>query len=177
MVLTAGSLAQNLDASLCVTLGFLQLTLIGVGGWIWAANRCHQGWTVQSLANTLSRCRVSWVTLTYSAKTTQHSSTACKTGIERGGIRIALLTSDLNIVFVSISSPVSSKLPDHKPTQCIVQLNSLMSVILTLHLSCMNWLSMHKLKQSLFSLISPLLSWVNAKKVNVLTPDRHISTN
>ncbi len=32
MLLTAGSLAQNLDASLSFTLGFFKLTLIGVGG-------------------------------------------------------------------------------------------------------------------------------------------------
>ena len=79
LLLTAGPLAQNLDASLCVALGLLQLALIGVGGRIRATNRRHQGWTVHSLAHTLSLGRVGRVTLTYGAEAAQHPSAACQT--------------------------------------------------------------------------------------------------
>jgi len=79
-LLTAGTLAQNLDASLGVALGFLQFALIGVGGRIRAADRCHQRWTVRFLANAVSLGWVSLVTLTYGTKATQHPSAACRTG-------------------------------------------------------------------------------------------------
>lgn len=83
MVLTAGSLAQHLDASLCVALGLLQLALVGVGGRIRAANWRHQRWTVHFLAKTLTLGWVKWVALTHSTKPTEHSFTACNTGRER----------------------------------------------------------------------------------------------
>lgn len=80
VLLTAGSLAQHLDATLSVALGFLQLALVGVGGRIRAAHRRHQGRAIHSLADTLSLGRVSRVALTYSAEATQHPSAACQTG-------------------------------------------------------------------------------------------------
>lgn len=78
MVLTAGSLAQHLDASLWAALSFLQFTLVGVSRRIWATNRSDQGRTLHSFANTLCLGRVCWVTLTHSTKATQHPSAACK---------------------------------------------------------------------------------------------------
>lgn len=139
MLLTAGSLAQHLDASLCVALGFLKLALIGVGGRIRATDRRHQGRTIHSLANTLSLGRVSRVALTYSTEAAQHPSAACQTGRKKKEEVLEKIkeTCDHNIDFshnfkVSHSS---SNLSDHKPAQCIVQLNTLMSAILVLHLS------------------------------------------
>lgn len=67
-LLTAGSLAQHLDASLCVALGFLQLALVGVGGRIRAADRRNQRWTFHSLANALTLGGISRVPLAYSAE-------------------------------------------------------------------------------------------------------------
>lgn len=83
-LLTAGSLALHLDASLCVALGFLQLALVGVGGRIRAANGRHQRWTVHSLANALGLGGVSWIPLTHSAEATQHPPAACQTGRQKG---------------------------------------------------------------------------------------------
>ncbi len=109
MLLTAGSLAQHLDASLCVTLGFLQLTLVGVGGGIGAANRCHQGRTVYSLADTLSLGGVGRVTLTYSTEATQHPSAACKTRRNKeGGVRVDIQISEQNITFLHDSKVTNS---------------------------------------------------------------------
>lgn len=99
MVLTAGSLAQHLDASLCVALGLLQLALVGVGGRIRAADRRHQGRTVHPLANTLGLGRVGGVTLTDSAEATQHPSAACRTGRNKGGGVRMDWTSDENTAF------------------------------------------------------------------------------
>lgn len=85
MLLTAGSLAQHLDASLCVALGFLQLALVGIGGWIRTAHRGHQRRTVHPLANALCLGRVGWITLTYGAEAAQHPPATCQRGRRKGG--------------------------------------------------------------------------------------------
>lgn len=147
-VLTAGSFAQHLDASLCVALSFLQLTFVGVRGRIRAADRRHQGRTVPPLANAFSLGRVSWVSLAHGTKATQHSSTAWKT--RRG--------ADIRIDAHHIPSFKSSKLKSfHNPTA-----DTLMSAI------------PHELIMHAQSFPPSLPSWrsltcVNAKKVE--TPD------
>lgn len=128
-LLTAGSLAQHLDATLCVALGFLQLALVGVGGRIRAAHRRHQRRAIHSLADTLSLGRVTRVALTYSAEATQHPSAACQTGEKKkkgGGVRTDVRTADQTGAFYHNSkvSSSSSELSDsdHRPAQCICNL-------------------------------------------------------
>lgn len=84
-LLTAGSLAQHLDASLCVALGFLQLALVGVGGRIRTAHRGHQRRTVHPLANALCLGRVGWIPLAHGAEAAQHPPAACQRGRQKGG--------------------------------------------------------------------------------------------
>lgn len=148
MVLTAGSFAQHLDASLCIALGFFQLALVRVGGRIWATNWRHQRRTIPSLANTLSLGRVSRVSFTYSAEATQHPSAACQAGREREeNVRIDISNIQSDYCFLSQFQAQWSR--RHLTTSLnILQLNTLMGVRLVFHLFCMNWLCMDKLKLS-----------------------------
>lgn len=81
MLLTAGSLAQHLDAALVDALGLFQLTFVGVGGGIGTADGSHQRRAVHSLAHTLSLGWVAGVALADSSKATQHSPAAWKQNI------------------------------------------------------------------------------------------------
>lgn len=134
IVLTAGSLAQHLDASLCITLCLLQLALVGVGGRIRAANRCYQGWTIHSLANALSLALVCWVSLTNGSEATQHPFAGCQTGRERGGdVRIDTSNISLDNCFQS-------------QFQACTYFNETPWCVWSpaYHLSCMNWWYMDK---------------------------------
>lgn len=85
-VLTAGSLAQHLDASLRVALGLLQLALVGVGGRVRAAHGRHQRRAFHSLADALGLGEVRRVTLAHSAEAAQHPPASCETGRKQRGL-------------------------------------------------------------------------------------------
>lgn len=77
VLLTAGSLAQHLDAPLRATLGLLQLALVGVGGRVGAAHGRHERRALQPLAHALGLGGVGGVALAHSAEAAQHPPAAC----------------------------------------------------------------------------------------------------
>lgn len=72
--LTTGAFAHHFDASLCIALGLLQLTLIGIGGGVGSAHRRHHGRAYNLLTHTFSFRGVSRVSFTQRSKSTQLSS-------------------------------------------------------------------------------------------------------
>lgn len=69
--LTTGAFAHHFDASLCIALGLLQLTLIGIGGGVGSTHRRHHGRTYNLLTHTFSFRGVSRVSFTQRSKSTQ----------------------------------------------------------------------------------------------------------
>lgn len=69
--LTTGAFAHHFDASLCIALGLLQLTLIGIGGGVGSAHWRHHGRTYNLLTHTFSFRGVSRVSFTQRSKSTQ----------------------------------------------------------------------------------------------------------
>lgn len=73
-VLTAWSLADDLDPPLLVALGFLQLTLVAVGGIVGATDRSHHHRASCLLADTGGLGGVGGAALAHRPKPTQHPS-------------------------------------------------------------------------------------------------------
>lgn len=76
-VLTTWSLADDLDPPLLVALGFLQLTLVAVGGIVGAADRSHHHRASCLLADTGGLGGVSGAALAHRPEPTQHPSAGC----------------------------------------------------------------------------------------------------